>query len=257
MTPFTLIVTFPENLIGQIVIPEEVDSMMSKGSDLTRYFKDDFKIHPDWIYCRAIKKSFEDMKLGLIDPDNCEMSPEEELVFYLEKFEAAGWKWKQDKLDSNETRCDRKLMQSLLFDAKATENFPPAFSKRSKEHYVEKFNVRTSFVATQSGLFRYRIFDERIRGDKFADRMKRSIDEVWYKHAVDYNKDQPQSFVYSVSFNAYEQIEPRVTATHTIFIRDGTEKVPVAVVGFQFAHSKLEEIMEQNVSFCGEIGGCS
>lgn len=255
-TPFTLVVTFPENLVGQVAIPEDTDSMMSKGSNLAKFFKGDFRIHPDWIYCRGIRKSFEDMKLGLIDPDNCEMTPEEELVFYLEKFEASGWKWKHDKLDSNETRCDRKLMQSLLFDAKATETFPTDFSKRSKDNYIEKLQVKTSFISTHSGLFRYKVFDKNIRGDKFADKMKKSINEVWYKHTVDYNKDEPQSFVYTVPFNAHLNDEPRVTGTHTISIRDGSEKVPIAVVGFQFAHSKLELIMEQHVidviitSFC-------
>lgn len=246
-----MLVTFPEHFAGRVQIPEnEVDSMMAKGTNLLKYFKEDFKLHPDWIYCRGIRKSFEDMKLGLIDPDNCEMTPEEELVFYLEKFEAAGWKWKQDKLDSNETRCDRKLMQLLLFDAKATENFPADFSftKRSKETtFIEKFHIRTSFVATHSGLLRYKIFDKRIRGDDFGKKMKKSIDETWYKHSVEFNKDEPQSFVYSVPFNAHELKDPLITATHTIFIRDGLDKVPIAVAGFQFAHTKLEEFMEPNV----------
>lgn len=229
----------------------DVDSMMTKGSNLAKYFKEDFRLHPDWIYCRGIRKGFEEIKLGLIDPDNCEMTPEEELVFYLEKFEAGGWKWKQDKLDSNETKCDRKLMQLLLFDAKATENFPSEFPKRSKETtFVEKFHVKTSFIATHSGLLRYKIYDKKIRGHKFAEKMKRSINEVWYKHAVDFNKDDPQSFIYSVPFNAFEQEDPRITAVHTLFIQDGSDKVPVAVVGYQFAHSKLEEIVEQNVSCC-------
>lgn len=190
------------------------------------------------------------MKLGLIDPDNCEMSPEEELEFYLKKYETSGWKWKQDKLNSDETRCDRKLMQLLIFDAKATENFPSDFPKRSKEmSFIEKFSIKTSFLATHSGLFRYKIFDKKVNGDKFADKMKRSIDEVWYKHAVEFNKDESQSFVYSVPFNAYELNDPRITATHTIFVRDGSDKVPIAVVGFQFSHSKLKEILDQNVRF--------
>lgn len=249
-TPFTLVVAFPEHFIGRVQIPEgDIDSMMSKGSNVARYFKDNFKIHPDWIYCRAIRKSFEDIKLGLIDPDDCEMSPEEELVFYLEKLEANGWKWKQDKLDSNDTRCDRKLMQLLIFDAKATENFPADFTKRSKEmESIESLNIKSSFIATHSGLFRYRIFDKKLKVEKFAGKMKRSIDEVWYRHAVEYNKDEPKSFVYSIPFNAYEQNDPRITATHTIFISDGAVKVPVAVVGFQFAHTKLEAIVEHNVS---------
>jgi hypothetical protein len=249
-TPFTVVATFPEHFTGRAQVPEsEIDSMLVKGSNLLKYFKEDFKLHPDWIYCRGIKKGFEEIKLGLIDPDNCEMTPEEELVFYLEKFEATGWKWKQDKLDSNETRCDRKLLQALLFDAKATENFPSEFPKRSKEaNLIEKFHILTSFISTHSGLFRYKIFDKRIQGDKFTNKMKRSIEEVWYRHAADFNRDEPQSFIYSVPFNAYELKEPRITAANTIFKRDGPDSVPVAVVGFQFAHSKLEEIMEQNVS---------
>lgn len=230
-------------------MPDDVDSMMSKGTNLANYFKENFKIHPDWIYCRAIRKSFEEIKLGLIDADNCEMSPEEELIFYLEKFEAAGWKWKQDKLDTNETRCDRKLLQLLLFDAKVTENFPAMFEKRSMEmSYIDKFHIKTSFIATHGGLLRYKIFDKKINADKFGKKMRKSIDEVWYKHAVEFNRDFPQSFVYSVPFDAYEQNDPKITATSTIFVRDGSEKVPIAVVGFQFAHSKLEEILEQNVS---------
>ena len=222
--------------------------MLTKGINLVRYFRDDFKLHPDWIYCRGIRKGFEDMKLGLIDPDNCEMTPEEELVFYLEKHEISGWKWKQDKLDSEETLCDRNLMKLLIFDAKATENFPSDFSKRSKEiNLIENFQIKTSFLATHSGLFRYKIFDKKIPGKKFAEKMKKSIDEVWYKHAVEFNKDNPQSFVYSVPFNAYEKQDPLITATHSIFIKDGTEKIPIVVVGYQFSHSKLEAIVQQHV----------
>ncbi|CRK93231.1 CLUMA_CG006775, isoform A [Clunio marinus] len=246
-TPFTVVVTFPEHFTGRIQIPEsEADAMMTQGSNVKRFFKDDFKIHPNWIYCRGIRKSLEEMKLGLIDPDNCEMTPEEELVFYLEKFEESGWKWKQDKLDSNDTMCNRKLMQALLFDAKATMNFPSDFPKRSKEmSFIEKFRIKTSFLATHSGLLRYKIFDKKIRSETFGNKMKKSTDEVWYKHSVEFNRENPQSFVYTVPFNAYEQNDPIITATHTLFIRDGSDQVPLAVVGYQFAHSKLEEMAEQ------------
>lgn len=219
--------------------------MMSKGTNLAKLFKGDFRLHPDWIYCRGIRKGFEDIKLGLIDPDNCEMTPEEELVFYLEKFEESGWKWKLDgKLDSNETRCDRKLMQLLLNDAKATENFPADIAKR----HIDNFRVKTSFISTHSGLLRFKIFDKKVRSSKFGDQMKKSIEEVWYKHAVEFNRHEPESFVYSVPFNAYELSDPKITATTTIYTRDGSDSVPIGIVGFQFAHSKLEEIMERNVS---------
>lgn len=245
-TPFTVVTTFPEHFTGRVQIPENIDGLMTKGSNLAQFFKDDFKIHPDWIYCRGIRKGFEDMKLGEIDPDNCEMTPEEELVFYLEKYEEDGWKWKGDKLDSNETLCDRKLMQLLIFDAKVTQNFQSDFTKRLKE-IIEKFDIKTSFISTHSGLLRYKIFDMNVPGEEFGNKMKNSIDEVWYKHAVEYNKDNPQSFVYSVPFNAYEQDDPLITSTNSIFVRDGAAKVPIAVVGYQFAHSKLKNIVQQLV----------
>lgn len=242
--PYVVVVTYPELFIGRIDISNQIDridSMMTKGSNLAKYFRDNFRIHPDWIYCRGIRKNYEDMKLGLIDPDNCEMTPEEELVFYLEKFEKSGWKWTQDKLDSNETRCDRKLMQMLIFDAIATENYP----QELKKSFVDKFYIKNSFISTHSGLLRYKIFDKAINSDnKFGDKMKKAIDEVWYKHAVEFNKDEPKSFVYSVPFKAYQESAPLITATHTIFI----QKVPIAVVGFQFEHTKLEEIVAQNVN---------
>lgn len=248
-TPFTVVTTFPEHFTGQVQIPEkEIDGMMTRGSNLARYFKDNFKIHPDWIYCRGIRKSFEDMKLGLIDPDNCEMTPEEELVFYLEEHEREGWKWKHEKLDSKDTRCDRKLMQLLVFDARATEDFPFEFSRHQKEiNLIERFRIKTSFISTHSGFLRYKVFDKKLNREKFANNMKRSIDEVWYKHAVEFNKEEPQSFIYSVPFNAYEQTDPLVTAVHTIFIRDGSEKAPIAVVGYQFAQDKLKSFIDQEV----------
>jgi voltage-dependent calcium channel alpha-2/delta-3 len=232
-----------------VSVPDDIDSMMSKGSNpIKQYLKDDtFKLHPDWIYCRGNKKSFEDMKLGQIDPENCEMTPEEELAYYFEKFESTGWKWKQDKLDLNDTKCDRKLLNLLLFDAKVTENFPPDISKRLKDLNLAKLQVQTSFIATHSGLLRFKVFNKKISAMKFANNMKRSIDEIWYKRAVEFNRINPQSYVYSVAFNAYDTYEPRITATQAVFAQD---KTPVAVVGFQFAHGSLETMMEVLVSTC-------
>lgn len=258
-TPFTLVVSFPEHLTGRIHVPiDEVDSMMSKGSNLMKYFEENYRLHPDWVYCRGFRKSFEDIKLGLIDEDDCEMSPEEELEHYLDKFEKTGWKWKTDKetnkLNSTDAQCDRKLLQLLFFDAKATEGFVKDFPKRALTH-AENYLIKTTFISTHSGLLRYKIFSKKNNdvkeGNKFSDKMRRSIDEVWYKHAVDFNKIEPESFVYSVPFNAYLHNDTKITATSTIFTRDGSDKVPIAVVGFQFQHSKLKQIVEKNVSGLG------
>lgn len=248
LTPFTVVATFPDHANGAVQILDD-ETTITKGKNLLKYFKDDFRLHPDWIYCRAIRKSFEDLKLGQIDPDNCEMTPEEELVYYLEKFETSGAKWKQDRLDSNETRCDRKLMSLLLFDARLTENYPSSSIKRPKEKEKFDFDVKTSFVATHSGLFRFKVFDKNMRSEKFAAKMRKSIDEVWYKHAVEFNRFEPDAFVYSVAYDAYERLSTaRVTVTRTIHLRGSGEKVPVAVVGYQISHTKFGEWIEQNVS---------
>lgn len=253
-TPFTVVVTYSEDLTGQIQIPDhEVD----KGSKVTKFFQGNYRIHPDWIYCRALRKNFEDLKLGEIDPDDCEMTPEEELEYYLEKFESTGWKWKSSSVkEKGAYKCDQKLMQALLFDAKATQNFPNE-PNRKKDRKIERFDIKSSFIATHSGLLRYKINEEDERDlkkkiDEFPNKFKRTIDEDWYKHTVEFNIKEPKSFVYSVPFDASSQLEPEkelITATTTIFARDGSERAPIAVVGFQFEQEKLLKLFGDEVRF--------
>lgn len=67
----------------------------------------------------------------------------------------------------------------------------------------------------------------------------KAIDETWYKRAVDQYDIEPDSFVYSVPFDAGEAASTLVTATHAIFIEHKGHKAPVAVVGVQYQHSTL------------------
>jgi voltage-dependent calcium channel alpha-2/delta-3 len=256
-------VTFPDHFSNGINIPDDIDSM--KGKNYLKYFKDNFRIHPNWIYCRSIRKSFEELKLGYIDPDNCEMTPEEELVYYLEKFETSGAKWNKEnpnKLDSNDTRCDKKLINLLLYDARVTENFPSNFNASKKNDKVKlNLDVKTSFISTHSGLLRFKIFDKSINAEKFADKRKKSIDEVWYKHAVEFNRLKPEAYVYSVAFNAFDlpQKDRRITVTRTIFLNQNKEqeKVPVAVVGYQILQKSFADYIEKYVSLLVNIQNTS
>lgn len=246
-TPFTVVVTYSEDLTGQVQISEH-----EVGSKVQKYFQGNYRLHPDWIYCRSLKKNFEDIKLGEIDPDDCEMTPEEELEYYLEKFETSGWKWKSASAkEKGAYKCDQKLMQALLFDAKSTQNFPNEPSRKMKDK-----KIKTSFIATHSGLLRYKIYDEndrqnKIKGERFANKFKKTIETDWYKHTVEFNIKEQKSFVYSVPFDASFKDEPGkelVTATTAIFARDGSERAPLAVIGFQFEQEKLLDLFGSEVS---------
>jgi len=86
------------------------------------------------------------------------------------------------------------------------------------------------------------------------------MDSSWYKRAVDQHAIEPESFVFSVPFDAGEKsffslrkaspfsntstveladtADPLVTATHAVFVGKN-HKAPAAVVGLQFQHSSL------------------
>lgn len=251
-TPFTVVVTFPEYAQNQIQIPEhEVNAMMRGGKILSKYFQGNYRIHPDWIYCRSIKKNFEDIKLGDIDPDDCEMTPEEELEYFIEKFEKASWKWRTAKNEKGAYKCDQKLIQALLYDAKVTAEYPYD-PKNFKTSYHKKYDIHSTFVSTHSGLLRYKLFEEdelinKRLSERFGEMYKNSIDEDWYKHAVEFNKRDPKAFVYSLPFDARYQTNPLVTVASTIYATDAGGKAPAAVVGFQFPQHQLEKLFGEKV----------
>lgn len=111
----------------------------------------------------------------------------------------------------------------------------------------------------------------------------RTIDEVWYKRAVEQYYIEQQSFVFSVPYNDGLSIfpyfnfdfrsllhrprhntaylfsgetklreHPIVTATHAIFHTVDKRSAPVAVVGYQFNHSAFFELFKNTttVSIC-------
>jgi hypothetical protein len=68
---------------------------------------------------------------------------------------------------------------------------------------------------------------------------QRAVDEVWYKRAVDQHGIEPESFVFSVPFDATSSIKPLVTATHAVFVEHKGHHAPAAVVGLQIQHASL------------------
>lgn len=83
---------------------------------------------------------------------------------------------------------------------------------------------------------------------------KRAIDEAWYKRAVEHHFIESSSFVYSVQFNASENIAEKndtlVTASHAVYHTEGGKKAPAAVIGFQFKHSALVTLLQNITSQC-------
>lgn len=147
--------------------------------------------------------------------------------------------------------CDRQLIQRLVFDAKNTYDvfYKSSWKSVSKE-LLDRFNVTLLFVATMSGLTRWRYLSKEVEDNteqEFGDFHARAIDETWYKSAVIQYQQVPESFVYSVPFNNSKHNEILVTASYAIFPSDGGNAAPGSVVGYQFAHRNLMEFF-QNVT---------
>merc|ERR1711963_1102661 len=68
-----------------------------------------------------------------------------------------------------------------------------------------------------------------------------ATDEVWYKRAVEYHLNNPDSFVFSVPIDIGDKRPTMVTATHAIFKEDEDgQKAPAGVVGAQIDYDKFE-----------------
>ncbi|XP_068083443.1 voltage-dependent calcium channel subunit alpha-2/delta-3 [Anabrus simplex] len=275
-TPFTLVIALPlpygmYRIHGQ----QEIRLMMIQRRDALKYFKgNNWRIHPDWIYCRYH-----------YDTEHQFARPEDEFLHFLNKSVQPNWKWlskrtvtppehvsqshtsgKTDKLDKNSYFCDRDLFLSLVFDAEITESFSKDATGTDKEgpiamlmvllprkQFQERFGVTVSFVATHSGLTRWKDFpgSEGQRSEPhFHELHNRAIDEIWYKRAVDYHYINPHSYVYSVPFDAGDKNDTLVTASHAIFHSKEDRSAPAAVIGFQFPHSALYSMLKNITSNC-------
>ncbi|KAH8398224.1 hypothetical protein KR222_006390, partial [Zaprionus bogoriensis] len=280
-TPFTLVITYPERYgVNRVEPRTEQDihrTYLSVGKNLRSFFDGKrWKIHPDWLFCKQINKTFR--------------TPETELLYFLDRMSEPGWHWPSSRsamppehaaaIFSNNSStgryssvnekesyyCDRQLMQSLVFDARVTKWYSNAtYFKDEKSvsasspiavlmgllprhEFKQRFGITVAFLATHSGLTRWHEFHTNMAeqsgvGERFSQNNKRAIDEIWYKRAVDQYFVHKESFVYSVPYDSGEgDSEIIVTASNAIFHNESSKTAPAAVVGFQFQHSALYKL---------------
>ncbi|CAB3241021.1 unnamed protein product, partial [Arctia plantaginis] len=289
-SPFTLVVVIPENYGRHRITPPPTDdihrlSLTSKNISARQYLSDKWTVHPDWLYCRHYERTFS--------------SPEEELLYFLERVAKPGWRWpakprppehhknkpgherhnngtsearERNKISNstprNEYYCDHGLMQALVYDARNTAWFNKSISDSASEdkatEFIQRFGYIVAFLSTHSGLTRWQTHPPREHdSDKpeFAKQWPRSIDEVWYRRAVEQHYVDPLSYVYSVELNTdkypLKVNEAMVTASHAVFHGDGHRKAPAAVVGFQFKHERLSEWFDNITSSCEHNKNCT
>ncbi|XP_065212040.1 voltage-dependent calcium channel subunit alpha-2/delta-3 isoform X2 [Planococcus citri] len=268
-TPFSLGIALPNDYgMYEILAEEEVKR---SPVNVTDFFQgSNWKVHPDWVYCEYHYPAYRDF-----------YSPEEQVLHFLKRATQPGWKWMSMRprpLDQNlylgedlPTRnsdsyfCDKNLLQSLIFDAKLTQEFEKNIisietSKQQQKHQgYEQFGETMIFIATRSGLMRWHDFVPAAEQSKphFSQMNRRSIDEVWYKRAVDHYEIEQDSFVYSIPFNAGGgNANPQIIATHAIFIESQGYKAPVAVVGIQFQYRTLAAHFLNITSTCTGAPDC-
>jgi len=157
----------------------------------------------------------------------------------------------EDQLDLELTTCDKELVQALVLDGEITQIFD---SSESRKDLFKEFGIELSFVATRSGLTRWEEHKEKDeyeshdydddpdnpREPHFSDLNNEATDEVWYKRAVEYHYNNPNSFVFSVPFDIGDTRPTLVTATHAIFREQNGKKAPAAVVGVHIDYDKFE-----------------
>ncbi|XP_075216259.1 ca[2+] channel Muscle-specific alpha2/delta subunit isoform X2 [Lycorma delicatula] len=249
-TPFTLGLVLPHSY-GNFWIKagDEIKKTFQMGASVTDYFKGNWRVHPNWVYCDYHRASAHSNE-----------SREERLLGFMKQMRGNNWKWheqypdpkkyesedvcKRRPIGDDEYYCDKELMQLLVFDAKSTqlsyETKKYIAKSRRELELVTNYKVNLRFVATQSGLTRWQYISEQ-PDDKteWGDSNNEALNEPWYRSAVLQHHIDADSFVFSVPFDAGQLENITVTASHAIFPRDGGHEAPGSVVGILFPHETL------------------
>ncbi|CAH1173790.1 unnamed protein product [Phaedon cochleariae] len=222
--PFTLGVVLPDKYGFDIIDKSKIElpTVESTSYLLASSF---WKVHPDWIYCRKCKGA----------------TPEDKI---------------RDAFSRNEKS---KLLKSLFFDMEVTKWFDDKSGiGNGEKKYISDYQVHQVFMATYSGLTRWRMFEDQEsiheeEVDSFEKWNNKAIDEDWYRRAVELNFENEDMFIYSVPFetSGYEN-NTMITSTKAIFVSNGELRSPVAVIGLQFNHREMYEIYNEITKECGE-----
>ncbi|KAI1306008.1 Voltage-dependent calcium channel subunit alpha-2/delta-3 [Halotydeus destructor] len=258
-TPFTLAISLPEpyghyRVIGQIEV-------MQKAEDYSQYFKgNNWRVHPNWVYCENPANTVSGISFQV---------PEEAIHAFLED-SAKGQehiRWRQSSTRPpvyDKLSCEKDLVQSLVFDAKATnidpkKCGPPKTPSKYERQITSTFGITLTFVSTRSGLTRFE--DHRTEEEKsnsssngserpFSEVHVKATDELFYRRAVDYHRINSTAWVFSVPFDAASRENVYVTASQAVFIGTGMQKAPAAVVGLQFKHQMFAERFFNHTTKC-------
>ncbi|XP_045481988.1 voltage-dependent calcium channel subunit alpha-2/delta-3 isoform X2 [Harmonia axyridis] len=273
-TPYSLGLAIPEGY-GMMELLAEQEIKHSQ-KNVTDFFKgNNWRVHPDWVYCEYTNGESGEQRFR---------TAEDRVLHFLSRSRRPGWKWMSvrprsplqrehhytlTKHDRDAYFCDKTLLQSLVLDAKVTEEIMQKRNSHSREtdnhpignlfqSYLESggykiFGLTLSFVATRSGLLRWTDHDGKPEFNTephFSENNVRAMDETWYKRAVDQHSIEPESFVYSVPFDVGTSGTPMITATHAVFVEHKGHKAPAAVVGVQYLHSTLAKHFINITSTC-------
>ncbi|CAH2050688.1 unnamed protein product, partial [Iphiclides podalirius] len=230
-TPYSLAAVLPDGY-GMYELQAEQEIKHSPFN-VTEYFKgDNWKVHPDWVYCEYASTS-----------DQVFNTPEEQL-------------------DRDSYYCDKTLVQSLVRDAmviKELDAHTGHANHHSQQGRFHKFVVTLSFIATRSGLLKWTDNTNSSRNAEssephFSEKYGRAFDSEWYRRAVEHHAVEPESFVFSVPFRDMELDElappPLVMATHAVFVESRGHRAPAAVVGLHFQLDSLVKHFLNVTSTC-------
>merc|ERR1711892_229676 len=259
-TPFTLGIVMPSKY-GKYRVSGGLELNQNRHIDANKIFPDDrWKLHPGWVYCEYNYAGTDDRKFD---------SPEKNMKHFLERLadEKANFNWGQSRVrplpkcqgngyyQADCPKCDKELVQALVLDGEVTKVFTDA---KSRKDLFKQFGIELSFVATRSGLTRWEEHKEKDefatadyddggydpdnpREPHFSEVNNEATDEVWYKRAVEYHYNNPNSFVFSVPFDIGDKRPTTVTATHAIYKEMNGRKAPAAVVGVQIDYDKFAQ----------------
>ncbi|GFT08022.1 hypothetical protein TNCV_2589451 [Trichonephila clavipes] len=248
--PRQLAVSLPEPY-GHYRVNGQVE-VKRREEDWLEYFRgENWRVHPNWVYCENLQKK-----------DDGYNSAEDNIrIFLTDSLASQNFRWRTSSTRPpifDKPICEKDLIQSLVFDAKATsvDNEVCFENKKHNEpKLIRLFGITVTFVATRSGLLRF--FDLRPPADRHNGTEKpifeshtKATEEEFYKRAVDFHNINSSAFVFSVPFDAATKKSSLVTGSHAIFLGKGKQKAPAAVVGLQFHHSKFAERFFDTTSMC-------
>nr|XP_042910235.1 voltage-dependent calcium channel subunit alpha-2/delta-3-like isoform X1 [Parasteatoda tepidariorum]XP_042910236.1 voltage-dependent calcium channel subunit alpha-2/delta-3-like isoform X2 [Parasteatoda tepidariorum] len=246
-TPFSLAVSLPEpyghyRVIGKVEVKRKEEDWMD-------YFRgDNWRVHPDWVYCENPQKE-----------DDGYTSAEDSIrTFLTDSLANQNFRWRTSSTRPpifDKPICEKDLIQSLVFDAKATSVECEKITSMDEQKFVKMFGITVTFIATRSGLLRF--VDLRSSADKYNSTEKpifethtKATEEEYYKRAVDFHNINSSAFVFSVPYDAGNKKGSLVTGSHAIFLGSGKKRAPAAVVGLQFHHSTFADQFFDHTSKC-------